>query len=271
MKGSSLLGVVVATFIIVSAYSSGLCAEMHNNATTTTGKATLDRVVATGVSRLTEGAVTQETVDKLHTEHKSLQAEYHHLLKLTDGVKVYNKVLAAQVSQQEQEIDELEVAIQDAAKMERRIIPLLTDMVTTLDKFVASDVPFLLTERRFRVAELKKLISRSDVSTAEKMRRVLQAYQIEGDYGRTIEAYRDQIEFDSEMIAVEFLRVGRIGLMYQTLDGSASGAWNREIAEWVSISDFSFKQNLKQGLKMAKKQMAPSMLLTPVFSVGNAE
>ena len=235
-----------------------------------TPQQTLNSVTDVGIDRAKAGKKAQQKVDNLYDQQKSIEAEYRHLVKVTEGIRVYNQVLQHQVDQQQQDIDQLQQGIKDAAQMERQVIPLLDRMVNSLQAFIKLYVPFLTTERNFRVQELQKLIKRADVSTAEKMRRVLQAYQIENDYGRTIEAYRDQIEIDGELIEADFLRIGRVALMYQTINGQNTGAWHQQASRWISRQDHTFQQNLKQGLKIARKQVAPSLLMAPVFNLSDA-
>ena len=51
------------------------------------------------------------------------------------------------------------------------------------------DIPFLLDERMSRVKDLDDLIIRADVTTAEKFRKIFEAYQLEAEFGKTIESY----------------------------------------------------------------------------------
>ena len=80
-------------------------------------------------------------------------------------------------------------------------------MIDALDQFVELDMPFLLEERRQRVAFLRTLLERSDVTVAEKFRRLLEAYEIENDYGRTIESYKGSLDVDGASREVDFLRI----------------------------------------------------------------
>jgi hypothetical protein len=139
----------------------------------------------------------------------------------------------------------------------------MTQMIGGLEQFVALDVPFLLEERQERVAKLKELMERDDVTVAEKFRKVTEAYQIENDYGSTIEAYKDTVNIEGGTREVDFLRVGRIGLIYQSQDGKVSGAWDQSARQWEALGNES-KNQIKFALQIATKQKAPDLVLLPV-------
>ena len=136
-------------------------------------------------------------------------------------------------------------------------------MVDTLDQFVEADVPMLLQERRKRVNDLRELLVRADVENSEKYRRIMEAYQIENEYGRTIEVYQDTIDVDGEERTLDFLRIGRVALMYQTPDGSEVGTWDQEQDRWVPLSD-DYRDSIRKGIRIARKQAAPDMIRVPV-------
>ncbi len=94
--------------------------------------------------------------------------------------------------------------------------------------FVELDVPFLLEERTSRVQNLKNMMVRADITISEKYRLILEAYQIELDYGQTLEAYEGLLGTGADARTVEFVKLGRVSLMYQTLDGSETGYWDAE-------------------------------------------
>ena len=115
-----------------------------------------------------------------------------------------------------------------------------------------------------RVSLLRELMDRSDVSVAEKYRRILEAYQVELDYGRTLEAYREELEVDGTRATVEFLRVGRVGLYYQTLDGhQAASTGIAQGQAWVPVKATQ-RLAIRRALRVASQQAAPELLELPV-------
>ena len=135
-------------------------------------------------------------------------------------------------------------------------------MLDTLEQFVSLDVPFLLDERTKRVSTLKDMMSRADVTISEKYRRIVEAYQVEMDYGRTIEAYEAKLGSEADARTVQFLRVGRVALMYQTLDGSETGYWDQDARQWVVNNDY--RRSFEHAVAVAKKQSAPDLIRVPV-------
>ena len=136
-------------------------------------------------------------------------------------------------------------------------------MIEAIDLFVQSDVPFQQAERGKRVQTLQDMMGRSDVSVAEKYRKVMDAYQKEMDYGRTIKTYRATMQLDGAEREVDFLRVGRVALMYQTLDGENIGIWNNDSRQFEALEN-EYKSKLAMALRIAREQAAPDLIKIPV-------
>jgi len=181
-----------------------------------------------------------------------------------DGLKVYNGLLQRQVDNQLSEMDALRESIDNVSLIERQIVPLMTRMLDALEEFVALDTPFLVNERNERLLRLRDMMERSDVTAAEKFRRVLEAYSIEMDYGRTIEAYKGSLEIAGQTQEVDFLRIGRVSLTYQPVGGGHTGAWDAAARQWVELPPETYKAQVAAGLKVARKQVAPDLLVIPV-------
>jgi len=213
---------------------------------------------------------SQARVDKVVDETRELVRQYRAVTKETDGLNVYNTLLERQVENQAREIADLQNSIEQVSVIERQVVPLMAQMVESLHQFVELDLPFLLKERRKRVAFLENLLERSDVTVAEKVRRVLEAYQIENDYGRTIETYKDSLELDGASRELDFLRVGRVALLYQSVDAGLYGMWDREAKAWVPLPG-TYRNQIREGIRIARKQVAPNLLLLPVAAPENAQ
>ncbi len=208
---------------------------------------------------------SQKRIDGVVKQTRSLEDQYKAALKEIDGLKVYNKLLSLQVDNQKLKMNDLRNSIDQVEVINRQIVPIMTQMIDGLQQFVELDVPFLLEERKERVAKLSDLMERDDVTVAEKFRKVTEAYQIENDFGSTIETYKDTVNIDGGTREVDFLRVGRIALIYQSQDGQVSGAWDQEAREWQQL-DSDLKNDIKFALQIAKKQKAPDLVLLPVHA-----
>ncbi|MBO7922153.1 uncharacterized protein DUF3450 [Alteromonas sp. 76-1] len=208
-------------------------------------------------------AKSQEKINGITDQIDSKLQQFKTLMKEIEGLDVYNTQLRKQINSQEQEMDDLNAAIDEVSVVERQITPLMMRMIDGMEQFIALDVPFLPEERKNRVMDLKAMMDRADVAASEKFRRVMEAYQVEMDYGRTMEAYSGLHTINGQERDVEFLRLGRTALIYQTRDASSQGVWNKQTRQWEEL-DSSYRTQITKGLRMAKKQLAPDLLMLPV-------
>jgi hypothetical protein len=225
---------------------------------------TIDQVTDEGVKRADAGAAEQQRVEQIASQTDDLLAQYNTLSKVVDGLKTYNSLLQRQVDNQESEKAALAESIDNVALIERQIVPMMTRMLDSLEEFIRLDTPFLMKERTERLARLREMMERSDVTSAEKFRRVIEAYQIENDYGRTIEAYKGTVDINGTPQEVDFLRIGRVSLAYQSVGGQYTGAWDPQAGAFVEVPPERFKSQVNQGIRVARKQVAPDLLVVPV-------
>jgi hypothetical protein len=207
---------------------------------------------------------SQERVDEIVEDTRSALEKYRAVTKEIDGLQIYNTLLQRQVDDQLAEIAKIESSIERVTEIERQITPLMLDMVESLAQFIELDVPFLAEERAERIGRLREALERADVSVAEKFRIVLEAYEIEVDYGRNIETYKLLLPIDGVERSVDMLRIGRVALMYQSEDGTLSGAWDNKAREWVALDDSLARNEIRKGIRMASGQLAPDLLLLPI-------
>lgn len=217
-----------------------------------------------GAARNTERREAQAAVDDVFADTRRLVDEYRAELKIVEGLETYITMLDQQIVSQEEDVETLRTSIGDVAVIERQILPLMSRMIDGLEDFVALDVPFLPQERAERITTLRTLLARSDVTVAEKSRRVFEAYQIESDYGRTIEAYLGKLALEGASFDADFLRVGRVALIYRTVGDERLGYWNG--SGWAPLPDSPYRRLIEQGLKVARQEIAPELLTIPLNS-----
>ena len=227
------------------------------------GAATLADIFAVA-ERLNEQAKTsQAKVEALTEETRDLYDEYRTTLKEIEGLRVYNRQLERQVAGQEQEMAEISGNMDKITNVQRQVTPLMDRMLIGLEQFIEQDMPFRTEERQGRVDRLREILDRADVAVSEQFSQVLSAYQIENDYGRTIDAYSSKIEVDGNERVADILHIGRIALVYQTSDGEETGYWNEQDGRWEVLDD-SYQSPVRNGIRMARKQASLNLLPVPV-------
>jgi hypothetical protein len=184
---------------------------------------------------------------------------YARTLAEADITARYNVQIEQQLRTQEQEIAvlEQEVAALDATAVD--VQPLLQRMFDELVQFVADDVPFFKAERDERIARLRDVMANIDASASEKYRRLLEAYQIEMEYGRTMSSYKQTLADGRE---AEMVRLGRVTLLYRTVEDGETGYWDNERKEWVADPDAAAQ--IQEALSIAKEERAADLIIVPV-------
>ena len=189
---------------------------------------------------------------------QEFRQNYQQLIDLTQ----YNDQLEILIDRQERKMVRVEEDIARISSLTRSVMPLMFKMIDALDTFVELDVPFLIDERRQRVAGLRTLMNNPDASPAEKYRKISEAYEIENEYGRTIEAYTGKVSPDDDR-TVNFLRIGRNSYIYQTLDGDDAAVWNKSENEWKRLGG-SYRLPIQVGIRIANEQAAPDLMVIPL-------
>jgi len=208
-------------------------------------------------------AKSQQKINRLDDQTQKMLNQYRSAIHQTKSLKTYNKYLQDMLKSQQEEQASLQEQLQNIETTQQEIVPLLLRMMDSLDKFVQLDIPFLPQERQQRLTNLKKMLHQANITNAEKYRRILEAFQIENDYGKTIEAYRADLNLKGKTSSVDFLRLGRVSLYFQRLDGSESGYWDKQQKQWI-ILDNSYRSVIRKGLRIARKEMAPDLLTLPI-------
>ena len=223
---------------------------------------TVDQVLQADQRRLNLAQQSQERINNIVEGTRSLEDQYRAINKEIDGLKVYNRLMRAQVEGQAATLEDIALSMDQVDVINRQIFPLMERMIDGLKQSVALDIPFLMEERSKRIGDLEAIMERSDVTVAEKFRKVMEAYQIENDYGTTIEDYSQSLTIDGATRSFNMLRVGRIGLYFQSDDTKITGRWNNEDRVWEV--DNSARNEVRKGLRVARQLIAPELIIVPV-------
>ncbi|WP_456295979.1 DUF3450 domain-containing protein [Vibrio sp. AK197] len=210
---------------------------------------------------------SQTKIDQYADKTDEMLAEYKEVLRQLDSMEIYNQQIERMVDSQQSELNSLNRQIAQIDQTAMEVVPLTLKMVDALDEFVALDLPFQTEERQHRIDELRRLMDRADVTTSEKFRKVMEAYQIEEGFSRSIESYKASLERDGEVVTYDFLRLGRTALLYQSPDGADTGMWNQQIGEWQRLPE-TYRSAVQQGIRIAKKQAPPALIKLPVYTGG---
>ncbi len=227
----------------------------------------LDRSVRTQADIDSEAKKVQVRIGQLSDQTSELLGEYRVTTQQLDRVRIYNDNLARLVADQEAEKASIQQQLEDFVVVEQGIVPLMLEMIDALEQFIRLDMPFQLDERNDRVDRLRGNMDKADITVSEKYRQIMDAYLIETDFGRTTETYSGNLSIDGGETQVDFLRVGRILLAYQTRDRARSGFWNKQTRQWEALPD-SYRNDISLGLRIARKQAAPDLLRLPVPAAG---
>ena len=228
------------------------------------GAQSIDPIVEVGKQRTAAAKASQAKIDRLSDETASLLSDYKTVMKQVDGLKVYNARLERQIANQEKRIRDIDASIAEASVIQRQIPPLVTRMLDGLEQFINLDMPFDLDTRLGNIEAVRANMDRSDVTSAEAFRQVLELYSIELQYGRGIEAYTDTIQLGGAGREVDILRIGRVALVYQSTDGAETGAWNKDSQSWEELSAGDYAAAVRKGVRIAKKQATIELLNMPV-------
>ncbi|MEX0706419.1 MAG: DUF3450 domain-containing protein [Woeseia sp.] len=224
---------------------------------------TVDDVLRADQRRLELAQESQERINEVVDGTRTLADQYRAIGKEIDGLRVYNRLMTAQTNGQEATLDDIALSMEQVDVINRQIFPLMTRMIDGLEQSISLDIPFLMGERTERIDTLKDIMEQSNVSVAEKFRKVMEAYQIELDYGTTSEAYTQTLNVDGIERDYNMLRIGRIGLYFQSDDGQITGHYNQDTGEF-ELLDGANRSEIRKGLRMARQLVAPELLLLPI-------
>lgn len=206
---------------------------------------------------------TQKQTDEWAGRKQELQARYQFLLEEKERLQAARTLAKERRDLEERLVTETRRSIEGATEFEHDLMPFLEKTVTRLEEFVHRDLPFLPRERALRLSGLREILVRPDATAAEKLRRVMEALQIEADYGRSVEVYQDTVGVDDVSLLVDVLRLGRVSLFCRTPDGSVVGHFDHEARKFTALPKDTHEQVAK-AMEVARRERTAELLELPI-------
>ncbi|TRW50126.1 DUF3450 domain-containing protein [Aliidiomarina halalkaliphila] len=215
-------------------------------------------------------AASQERIDSLFEQSRELLGEYRSVVAQYESLKLYNDHVQRLVDDQNNTLESLQRQIDGIEETRQGVVPLMYKMIDALDEFVQLDIPIHREQRERRVERLRDIMARSNVQDSEKFRQIVEAYQIEMDYGVGLVAYQGTLTYGGQDIAVDYFHMGRVAFMAQSLDMRNAWLWDNDNREWMRVED-SFLSPLTQAIRMSRRQTAYDVVRLPIFAAETAE
>ncbi len=242
-------------------------------ATPAFAQANLTDAISVGEKATRTAEQTQERINQLDDERSDMVREFRTLLQQKDAAALYKRQQERVVASQENELVSLAEQLGRVEEIKAQMVPMMQDMISALKTFRAADLPFKdktdsgFDVRADRYEKLDEVMNRGDVSPAERYRLIIQAFQSEMEYGRTIATYTDEVTLnDGSVKTVDVFRYGRVALVYITKDRNQLGRWDRETKQWVDLPA-SYKTEVLKGIRIADKVATPAIMMAPVVKL----
>ncbi len=224
-----------------------------------TGTAVRDTVTGTVEIR----QQTQQQQDAWAREKDDLIRRYRLAESRSKWLAERLDVRRRRVQAVEQRVAELQRRLREADRLEGSLQDTLQVILERLEQEVGGSLPFLPQERAFRLQTLREDLARPDVDPAEKLRRLLEALQVETGYGSTVEVYQDRITVAGEPVYADILRLGRVALFWMTPDRKEGGVYDQGRSQWVAL-DARERRRISLAMDMAARLRPVELTDLPV-------
>ncbi len=151
----------------------------------------------------------------------------------------------------------------EMARVQAELAVFLDGVLSRLEAFVRSDLPFLTKERHARLTALKIMMVDPQISSAEKFRRIFEALQIETEYGISVESTQATVTLDQVDVLVDLLRLGRVSLFCQAIDGKKSAVFDPAQKTWQTLPE-GVNRDLSRAIAMARLERSIELVKLPL-------
>lgn len=212
-----------------------------------------------------EAINAQQKINQNADKTLDMQTQIEQMKEQIENQSIYQKHLQTLVESQQAELEKAQREREQMSQTREGIVPLMYRMLAGLEDLqTQSALPYKTTIRQERLQKLKDLMARADVSEAEKFRRILEAYQIEVDYGNKLSTYQDEIEIAAgDKREVELLALGQVSLIARSQDQQTHWLWSNEQKAWQEM-DANQVMMANRAFELALGKLAPEMVDLPL-------
>jgi len=210
---------------------------------------------------------SQAKINNIYEQTIEMLGVYRNTVDEAEVLSGYNDHVQRMVDDQNANIKSLDAQIAGIDKTKQGVVPLMYKMIETLETFVDLDVPMNIDARKQRLAGLRTVMGDSNVSVSEQFRLVLEAYEIEANYGTVFATYQTELDFGGQVLTADFVHMGRIALAAQSLDMKSAWVWNNGTRSWDAL-DSEYLKPVTDAIRMARKEIPLDLTKLPVFAAG---
>lgn len=226
------------------------------------GQAQLDEALNVARQSTQDGAQTQAQIDDIADRTDDLEREYLAILQQVEDQRVFVEQQRVFLQSQENELTELNRQLERVDTIERELTPMLLEMFVALEDFINSDIPFQTDMRMARLADIEGLLGDSQVSAAEKYRRLLNAYEIEASYGRSLRSYSEEVMRGDTPTEASILQIGRVAIIRRFGDGTMEMR-TKDNPDWRPVPG-AFATEVQRAFRIANEVTTPEVFTAPL-------
>tara|TARA_Y100001956_G_scaffold72840_1_gene78569 strand:- start:1599 stop:2366 length:768 start_codon:yes stop_codon:yes gene_type:complete len=230
---------------------------------TSTVASSVDQAISLENEAIHRAILSQKKIDASDDRAQQLRQDIEQLNAEIRDLELYQGHLQSLIASQTKEEESFKQQLTDIEQTRQGIVPLMYHMIDGLKRLTEQGLPIKRSQRDKRVSELERLMSRADVSDAEKFRLILDAYLIEVDYGTKLGSYKERVVINGQEREVDALHLGRVSLVARSIDGKEYWQWDLIGERWIGVEPKDYT-DLRLAFDVANKTVAPELLRLPI-------
>lgn len=223
--------------------------------------AQLDEALRVARQSTQEGAQAQEQITQLATAADNAEGQYLAAQEQIESQRIFLEQQRVFLLSQQNELSALRTQLERVGSIEVDLAPMLLDMYVALEEFINEDLPFQMDVRQERLSNIQTALGDANISAAERYRLLLNAYEIEMGYGRSLRAYSEEIEVDGVPQAADVLQIGRVALIREI--GGSFDILTQDNREWRPVPG-SMAVDVERAFRIAREVTTPEVFTAPL-------